>query len=70
MGDLKSCQSEAIIRARDKDVEEAMQLAEDELEVQCIWETFLQTQKDMLVSGEMREIAGYIDSCNANSEPG
>ncbi|MCJ1349510.1 hypothetical protein MMC31_007751 [Peltigera leucophlebia] len=68
--DLESCQSEATIRARDKDEEEAMQLAEDELEVQCIWETFLQTQKDMLVSGEMQEIAGYIDSCNVNSEPG
>ena len=67
--DLESCQSEATTRVRDKDVEEAMQLAEDELEVQCIWETFLQTQKDMLVSGEMQEIAGYIDSCNANSEP-
>ena len=70
VGDLKSYQSKAIICAGDKNVEEAMQLAEDELEVQCIWETFLQTQKDMLVSGEMREIAGYIDSCNANSEPG
>ena len=59
--DLESCQ---------KDVEEAMQLAEDELQVQCIWETFLQTQKDMLVSGETQGIASYIDSCNANSEPG
>ena len=38
--DLKSCQFEATICARDKDVEEAMQLAEDELEEQCIWENF------------------------------
>ncbi|MCJ1345622.1 hypothetical protein MMC31_003830, partial [Peltigera leucophlebia] len=44
--DLESCKSEATICARDKDVEEAMQLAEDELEVQYIWETFSQTQKD------------------------
>ncbi len=67
--DLEFCQSEATTRVRDIDVEEAIQFAEDELEVQCIWETFLQTRNDMLVSGEMQEIAGYIDSCNANSEP-
>lgn len=30
--DLKSCQFEATIRAKDKDVEEAMQLAEYDLE--------------------------------------
>ena len=68
--DFESSQFKATIRARNKDREEAMQLAEDELEVECIWETLLQTQKDMLVLGEMQEIASYIDSCNANFEPG
>ena len=31
--DLESCQSETTICARDKDMKEAMQLAEDELEI-------------------------------------
>ncbi len=70
MGELESYQSEEIVCTRDKDVEEGLQLAEDELEIQCIWETFLQTQKDMVASGEMQEIAGHVDSCYANSEPG
>ena len=39
--DLRSCQFEITICIRDKNMEEAMQLAEDELEVQCIYKTFL-----------------------------
>lgn len=46
-----------------------MQFAEDKQEIQYISENFLQTQKDILVSKEMREITGYIDGSNANSEP-
>lgn len=68
--DLESCQSKETVCARDKDVEEGLQLAKDELEIQCIWETFLQTQKDMVASGEMEEIAGHVNSFYANSEPG
>lgn len=43
MRDLKFCQSEAIICAKDKNVQKAMQLTENELEVQYIWQIFLQT---------------------------
>ena len=35
-----------------------------------MWRRLLQTQKDTLASGKMRESAGYIDSCNAFSESG
>lgn len=41
--DLEFCQLKEIICARDKDVEETLQLAKDELEVQYIWEIFLWT---------------------------
>lgn len=47
-----------------------MQLAKDELEVQCIRKPFLETQKNMLVLGKMQEILDYIDSYNANSKVG
>ena len=36
MRELESYQSEEIVCARDKNVEEGLQLAEDELEIQCI----------------------------------
>lgn len=70
MKNLKFCQSKAIIRAKDKNVDEAMQFANNELELQCIWKTFLQTQKNILVLGKIWKIAGYIDSYNANSKQG
>lgn len=68
--DLKFYQSEKIIYAKDKEVEKTMQIAENELKIQCIWEIFLQNQKNILVLKKMREIAVYTDTCNANSKPG